>query len=109
MPPLNGRHTLSFTPYDEPSRITWTVQVMHYYVARQWHWDETLDFTPPPQAYHLFEAKVQLTLNRWKNKPELRLGVQNLFNSSYRDYLNRMRYFSDEMGRNITLSWVQNF
>jgi iron complex outermembrane receptor protein len=31
------------------------------------------------------------------------VGVRNLLNTVYRDYLNSMRYFSDEMGRNISL------
>jgi iron complex outermembrane receptor protein len=30
------------------------------------------------------------------------IGVRNLFNTRYRDYLNSMRYFTDEMGRNIS-------
>ena len=33
----------------------------------------------------------------------LSLSVTNLLNTSYREYLNRFRYYADEMGRNITL------
>jgi iron complex outermembrane receptor protein len=32
----------------------------------------------------------------------LAVGVKNLFNTAYRDYLNSLRYFTDEMGRNIS-------
>ncbi|NJO25393.1 MAG: hypothetical protein HC867_05910 [Bacteroidia bacterium] len=32
---------------------------------------------------------------------EFGISIRNLFNISYRDYLNSMRYFTDEMGRNI--------
>jgi iron complex outermembrane receptor protein len=31
------------------------------------------------------------------------LGINNLFNTRYRDYMNRFRYFTDEVGRNIVL------
>jgi iron complex outermembrane receptor protein len=31
------------------------------------------------------------------------IGVNNLLNTSYRDYLNRFRYYTDEMGTNVTL------
>ena len=31
------------------------------------------------------------------------LVVDNLLNTTYRDYLNRFRYYSDELGRNISL------
>ena len=30
------------------------------------------------------------------------IGVRNLLNTRYRDYMNTMRYFTDEMGRNIS-------
>jgi iron complex outermembrane receptor protein len=42
------------------------------------------------------------TTIHWKKQPfTLSIGVRNLLNTSYRDYLNSMRYFTDEMGRNI--------
>ena len=31
------------------------------------------------------------------------VGVDNLLNTSYRDYLNRFRYYTDEMGTNVSL------
>jgi iron complex outermembrane recepter protein len=38
------------------------------------------------------------------NQPvEISLSGHNLLNTAYRDYLNRFRYFADEMGRNIVL------
>jgi len=30
--------------------------------------------------------------------------VHNLFNKRYRDYLSRFRYFTDDPGRNVTIS-----
>jgi iron complex outermembrane receptor protein len=35
--------------------------------------------------------------------------VQNMFNTTYRDYLNRQRFFADEMGRNIQIQLKFNY
>ncbi len=40
----------------------------------------------------------------WGKKPvEIGFSVFNIFNARYRDYQNRFRYFTDEVGRNILL------
>ncbi len=67
---------------------------------------EAVDVSTPPAAYHLwnFSAGTRLIQNL-----SLQLSVQNIFNTEYRDYLNRLRYFSPEMGRNVILSIKYNF
>ena len=62
------------------------------------------DFAPPPPAYSLWSAAVsqQFKLG-YNNGLSVSLTVNNLFNTAYRDYLNRFRYFADEIGRNFTL------
>ena len=42
-----------------------------------------------------------------KQQLEIGISVQNFFNTVYRDYLNRFRYYADDMGRNgsIRLKW----
>jgi iron complex outermembrane receptor protein len=62
------------------------------------------DFAPPPPAYMLLSAAFsqQLKFNH-KNSLDLSLSVSNLLNTAYRDYLNRFRYFTDEIGRNVVL------
>ncbi|WP_273445806.1 TonB-dependent receptor [Neolewinella agarilytica] len=55
------------------------------------------DLLPPPPAYLLTHASWT---SRWK-KLQLRLEVRNLFNVSYRNYTDRMRYFADDLGRNF--------
>jgi iron complex outermembrane receptor protein len=37
------------------------------------------------------------------------LSGQNILNTTYRDYLNRQRFFADEMGRNIQLQIKINY
>ena len=38
-----------------------------------------------------------------KKPNQLRKEVVNLLNQTYRDYMNRFRYFNDEPGRSINL------
>lgn len=61
---------------------------------------EIFDFMDAPEAYFLLEASLNTEWKNWK----FGVRVQNALNSSYRDYLNSMRYFADEMGRNVLFS-----
>lgn len=68
------------------------------------------DFAPPPPAYMLWSVAVsqQFAFNS-KHSLGLSLTVSNLLNTTYRDYLNRFRYFSDEMGRNMAFRAKYSF
>lgn len=74
------------------------------YVARQTRVPDPSvaeDYAPPPPAYNLFGIDAGATHGR--SGVEWGLSVTNLFNTKYRDYLNRLRYFSDAAGINIQL------
>ena len=61
------------------------------------------DYLNPPPAYFLVGIEAGTKL-KWKhNNVSFILSVTNLMNKAYRDYMNSFRYFSDEMGRNISL------
>ena len=60
------------------------------------------DFVPPPPAYNLFGLKLSTNLIFSNFKIRFSVNSSNLFNISYRDYLNRQRYFSDDIGRSLT-------
>lgn len=66
----------------------------------------TLDLSTPPKAYNLWG--VQTGVDIYKNF-SVGVTVNNLFNTNYKDYLNRLRFFSYEMGRNIILNLKYNF
>lgn len=61
------------------------------------------DFSPPPDAYWLLNARVGGTLPVGKHNLDLSISGENLMNTSYRNYMNRLRYFADDTGRNIIL------
>ncbi len=72
--------------------------------------DVVLDINTPPDAYHLLAVNTEASFSI-KNKKDLTIGlsVSNLLNTSYRDYLNRLRYFVEDTGRNINLRLIYNY
>ncbi|WP_152973247.1 TonB-dependent receptor [Lacinutrix mariniflava] len=71
---------------------------------------EIVDVSTPPAAYHLlsFNSSADFKLS---NKTFLTVGldVSNVFNTSYRNYLNRTRYYADELGRNFSVNIKINY
>lgn len=61
------------------------------------------DYKDPPPAYTLLNLNASTSFLLGKTPLTISMGVRNLLNTVYRDYLNNMRYFADEMGRNISL------
>lgn len=68
------------------------------------------DLLPPPDGYALIDVEAGCS-RKFRNDTalHLRLGVRNLFNVSYRNYTNRLRYFTDEAGRNFIISLKYSF
>lgn len=65
-----------------------------------------VDFSTPPKAYSLWN--VQIGFNITKNL-STGLIVNNVLNENYRDYLNRMRFFAADLGRNFILNFRYKF
>lgn len=61
------------------------------------------DFVQPPPTYNLFGLKVSTNLIFPDYKIRCFAKADNLFNVRYRDYLNRQRYFADDLGLSIIL------
>lgn len=59
------------------------------------------DYKAPPNAYTLFHINAATIVPIGKTNITIGISVRNLWNTRYRDYLNSMRYFIDENGRNI--------
>jgi iron complex outermembrane receptor protein len=65
--------------------------------------DGRQDYKEAPAAYGLVNADAGTAILVRKVPITLSIGIRNVFNTAYRDYLNSMRYFADETGRNIQL------
>ena len=65
-----------------------------------------VDISTPPSAYHLMglELSTRIPLGI-----EVRLVVDNIFDTEYRNYLNRLRYFTADTGRNLRLELSYTF
>lgn len=69
-----------------------------------------LEINTPTDAYHLINLNANYNIDVWKkNTLKLGLDIHNVLNKTYRNYLNRLRYFSDDLGRNITLRLSINY
>lgn len=73
------------------------------YVTKQGRVPANSDFAPPPPAYYTINLHASCNIYVRKQNIEVGVSVFNLLNESYRDYLDRFRYFTDAMGRNIAL------
>lgn len=69
-------------------------------------YNQEVDISTPPNGYSLwnFQTGVGLSKNFGVD-----FSVRNLFNKSYRDYLNRLRFFANDMGRNFILTLKYQF
>lgn len=67
------------------------------------------DYMVPPPAYGLVNFEAGAGIELMKKKVDFILGVTNLFNISYRDYMNAFRYFALDRGRNISLKIKMQF
>jgi len=68
------------------------------------------DYSDPPNAYNLLSAGMGFGIPiAKKQKLIVDFKIKNLLNTTYRDYLNRFRYYADEMGRNYTLKLKLTF
>lgn len=71
---------------------------------------EIVDMSTPPEAYHLlhFNSSMEFKLNK-KTHLTVGLGVTNILNTSYRNYLNLQRFYADDLGRNFLLNLKLNY
>lgn len=69
-----------------------------------------VDISSPPKGYHLLHFSNGMTFKiSKKNSLTTTFSVQNILNTTYRDYLNRQRFFVDELGRNFQFQIKLNF
>jgi iron complex outermembrane receptor protein len=80
------------------------------YVAEQKRYEEGSDYAAPPPSYHMFGlvGSHQISLER-QQKLTFQLGVENILNTAYKDYMDRFRYYAHLQGRNVTLKLNYNF
>lgn len=69
-----------------------------------------VDISTPPPAYQLLHFYSEMKFKTFgKTNATVAFSVQNILNTTYRDYLNRQRFFADEMGRNFQIQLKFNY
>jgi iron complex outermembrane receptor protein len=68
-----------------------------------------IDISQPPQAYQLLNFRAEMPLKLNFAEAQIALNITNLLDTSYRSYLNRQRFYADELGRNIMLQLKLNY
>jgi len=72
-----------------------------------------VDISTPPKGYSLFDFNASADISPvfgWeKSKFTLGFSVENIFSTSYRNYLNHQRFYADETGRNFIIQLKINY
>lgn len=69
-----------------------------------------VDISSTPPSYTLFGLNTSAEFKTFsKARLQLEFNIENLFNVSYREYLNRLRFFADELGRNFNIKIKLNY
>lgn len=93
------------TPIALSSKITLDeleFELNNRFVFEQTHLLSEQDFVAPPTSYNLVGLKLSTNVLTRKYKIRFYIKADNLLNAAYRDYLNRQRYFADDLGRSVT-------
>jgi iron complex outermembrane recepter protein len=110
IPPLSITSNLNYTIGKSKLYHEMKSGIELNYTARQSRVNVREDFLAPPDGYILTNVFMRI---KWKTKKQndldLIIRCENLWNTSYRDYLNRLRYFADEVGRNIYFNFNISF
>ncbi len=103
MPSNNLFGSLSYSFKDGETMKNSSISVNGKYVFKQTHLNANQDIAPAPDGYFLLGAGIGTTLKLKNTKLRCSVAGDNLLNTIYRDYMNRQRYFSDDLGWNVSV------
>jgi iron complex outermembrane receptor protein len=66
---------------------------------------DIFDFKDAPEGYFLLDFSWKFNIKDFTAS----VMVNNVLNKKYRNYLNSMRYFADEVGRNFMINLTYSF
>jgi iron complex outermembrane receptor protein len=101
MPPTQFNSSLAWTFKDSRRWKSVKINIDVSHLAEQMFWDEEAELLKPPASYTLLNAGFSTGFAAGNNMIYGSVSIENLLDLSYRNYLNRLRYFADEEGRNV--------
>lgn len=109
MPADQYRGFVSTQIHRHPDGVPTWIQLYFTYVNHQWRIQANRDYTATPSAYSLVQMRVRRSFQWNKLIIDAALSIDNLLNSTYRDYLDAMRYYTNAPGRNIAMQLDLHF
>jgi len=109
MPPVQFNNTLTLQTGKLNKIENIYLSLNHVGVLSQYWYPEGVDFTPPPAGYNLFNIYTGINIPFKQQSITFIFQIENAFDTAYRDYLNRFRYYADNMGRNFSLKIKYQF
>ena len=119
MPPFNLRNQIELSLFKKSPVF---VRISSEYVAQQNYYPELnfnynflekgviysdlVDVSTPPGSYNLLNIEIK---KNFLQNFETRLYIENVLNTEYRNYLNRLRFFAAEPGRLIGIELNYRF
>lgn len=77
--------------------------ITYEYTFEQNHLNEDQDFLSPPKGYSLIGISTAVEIPSKLGIIRVSARCTNLLNNNFRNYLNRQRYFSDDIGRDVVI------
>ncbi len=68
-----------------------------------------VDISTPPSSYHLLNLRTGMEFEFDNKRFSINLIINNLLNTTYRNYLNALRFYADEVGTNAMLQLKLNY
>ena len=100
VPPLNGKFVISYTPAP-----------LHLYVASRFSGSQTRlgEFEEPTDGYLVYDIGSYLNFSWWQLENMVVFEIENLFDTTYREHLSRIKSAMPEPGRNVKLLYKLSF
>ncbi len=100
IPPLNGKFVISYTPTP-----------LHLHVASRFSGSQTRlgEFEEPTDGYLVYDIGGFLNLSWLQLENMIVFEIENLFDTTYREHLSRIKASMPEPGRNMKLLYKLNF
>lgn len=110
IPPDQFTHGIKWQAGDFKSFKNPFIELKQQLVSRQHRIPENGELLNinPPGGYQLFNFSMGTDFKVMKKLVSVTFSIENLMNKSYRDYLNRQRFYADEMGRNFLIKIKRN-
>ncbi|HEY0056226.1 MAG TPA: TonB-dependent receptor [Pedobacter sp.] len=80
-----------------------SIELTGIHTSKQWRVEAEQDYAPAPEANTLFNLDLSTNVLVAGYPSKVSITCWNMFNTAYRDYLNRFRYYTDDIGRNFII------